>query len=180
MVVKFAWCCIPTLLLSCMLACLTGSSIRKKCMFVYSSVCKKIFACSSICKHVLLRLIPLFIPYIVTPCLLLYLYHQSLMKRWHQIHKPPSLPWCMIISDASDRERRQGYENARSKFWAGMRALSTAGENCAEVTGRWWWEIWINSDYLLDPTWLEDKSAWIFRGAVRATGRLGRENLWNF
>lgn len=46
MVIGFGWCCIHTLLLSCTLACLTGSSVCKKCMFVPSSVCEHILTCS--------------------------------------------------------------------------------------------------------------------------------------
>jgi len=46
MVVAFASCCIFTLLLACMLSCLTSLSIREKCMFVHSSIHEHIFTCS--------------------------------------------------------------------------------------------------------------------------------------
>jgi len=48
-------------------------------------------------EHISLYALSLFIPYIVTSCLFMYLSLQSLMTRRHQVHKPPSLPWCMVI-----------------------------------------------------------------------------------
>ena len=27
----------------------------------------------------------------------MYLYLKSLMTRWHEIHKPPSVPWCIFV-----------------------------------------------------------------------------------
>ena len=38
MVIGITWCCIRMLLLSCMLLCLTGSSVHKNCMFVHPSI----------------------------------------------------------------------------------------------------------------------------------------------
>lgn len=43
----------------------------------------------------------------------------------------------MIVSDVGDWDRRQGYETAQGKLQDEMEALGIAGENCAEVTGRW-------------------------------------------
>jgi len=49
MVIGFSWCCIRTLLLICMLACLTSLSIHKRCMLIHLSFHKHIFACYSVC-----------------------------------------------------------------------------------------------------------------------------------
>jgi len=67
----------------------------------------------------------------------------------------------VIVLDAGDWERRQGYE-----LQAGMEALGTAGENCVEITRRWKWEIQIDSDCPRGLAQLEDKTALFFRGAV--------------
>lgn len=187
-----------------MLACLKSSSICENCMFIlpfkntYSHVFSFVhlqthlfmifhlqarpFACiiySSIGEHGLLDVLPLFIPSVVTPCLFVYLYPQSLMTRRHQIHKPPCLPWCMIISNAGDRERRK-VTNVWGKIWAGMEASVTAGENCTKIIGRWWWEIRIDIDFPQGLAWLPKKSAQFLEGAVWAARRLGRQNLCNF
>lgn len=113
----FAWCCIHTLLLSCMLVSLSGLSIREHifhvCLFVHprTHLCmiihsrENLFACivySSIGEPVFLHVLPLFISSVITPCLFMDLCLQSLITRWHQIHKPPILPWWKIISDAGD------------------------------------------------------------------------------
>lgn len=49
MVVGFTWCCIRTSLLACTLACLTCSSICKKCMFIHLFVREHIFSRLFVC-----------------------------------------------------------------------------------------------------------------------------------
>ena len=134
----WSWCSLDVacacLSFACTLACFAGSSIRKKisshASFIHPFMGKSPCMCSHCSSHSL-----------SCHVLSMYLYMQSLMRRRHQIHKSPSLPWCMIVLDASDWERRQGF-----KLCAGMEALGIAGENCAKVTGIWWWSIQINND----------------------------------
>lgn len=81
----------------------------------------------------------------------------------------------MIISDAGDRERRQGYE-----LRVEMEALGIAGENYTKVTGGWRWSIWIDSDYPQGLDQLEEEIVQFLRGAVWPARRLGKKNLCNF
>ena len=106
----------------------------------HPSICKHIFAWSSIRKHissacnicsfvgepVLLHVLPSFIPFVTAPCLFVNLYLQSLMTRWHQIHKPPSLPWCIIVGfwmqmtgrkDKAMKLRKEGFQLG-CELWA--------------------------------------------------------------
>lgn len=130
----FNLCCTHTMLLVCMLVSLIGSSIHERCMFICPFFCEhilhvcscvhprthlcmiihlqaRLFPCivySPVGEPILLHLLPLFIPCVDVPCLFVYLCLQSLMTRWHQNHKPPSITWCTIISDATDQERWEG------------------------------------------------------------------------
>ena len=45
----------------------------------------------------------------------MYLFLQSVMMRWHQIQKSPSLTWCILFHfDASDRERDKALKLRRA------------------------------------------------------------------
>jgi len=152
MVIGFAWCCIHMFILTCTLACLTCSSIHENACFsirssanTSSRVCPfahprthlrmvihsqtNLFVCivcSFVSKHVLLHVLSLFIPSVITSCLFLYMYLQSLMTRWHQIHKPPSLPWCMMIFRCrwlGERKRLQKIHEANFELGCGFLAL---------------------------------------------------------
>lgn len=109
----FAWWCLGMLLLSCMLEGLIDSFFHEWCMFVHSSICEQIFyvlsficlwtyifmiiyswahlfSCivhSSIDEPLLVHVLRSFIPFNILLCLLVYLYLELLMKRWHQVQK---------------------------------------------------------------------------------------------
>lgn len=68
-----------------------------------------------------------------------YLCLQSLMTRKHQMHKPPSLPWCMTILDVGVQERWQGCE-------VGWRLQELLIKTAQESLGNKKWAIWINND----------------------------------
>jgi len=83
----------------CTSACLTCFSIRKNMSsHVLSLVHSWNFLLTCFIIHSFMNLsLHIFIPFVITSCLFMYLYLQSLMMRHHQIHKPPSLTWWMII-----------------------------------------------------------------------------------
>lgn len=86
-----------------------STSLCMHCLFVYWRTCPS--ACTPFV-------------HLIHPCAMFVYVPISVVTHdgTHQIHKPPSLPWCMIVSDAGDRERRQGCE-----LQAGMEALGPAG-----------------------------------------------------
>lgn len=99
-----------------------GRFVYSRKVYVFSSVCPQkhlhmiihswahlfgCIVCSFVGELVPQYVLLSFIPFFITPCFFVYLFLRSLMTRWHQIQKPPSLPWYVIISDAGDRERQQ-------------------------------------------------------------------------
>lgn len=138
MFIGFAWCCMCMLLhflyfsmldmFVCwqkhILTCSLVHSFKKKFLHVVRSfVDEHIFTCivcSSIHEHILLHVLSLFIPFVAASCLFMYLYLQLLMKIKHHIHKPPSLPWCMVIDFgcrwSGERTRLRNYTRQVSSW----------------------------------------------------------------
>lgn len=80
------------------LGCLTCSSFRER----FSSFVYKHISLHALLIRSFVNTYPCMCPYcssrpLSRHVLLMYLYHQSLMMRRHQIHKPPSPPWCILI-----------------------------------------------------------------------------------
>lgn len=163
------------------LACFTCSAVREKSphMFIHSqkkslhasSIHEKISShASSVHKKISLHAsdVPPFAnecPFMRFPCsshslshhvLSMYLYLQSLITSLHRIHKPPHLPWCIVVHFYMKMTKREekAMKNVQGRFQAGMRTVGTIGENCVEVTQRLRWTIWISSDCLQDLAWL--------------------------